>query len=283
MKKIISLFVFSFILYQSAFAQSLCWQIRGKGIKSPSYIYGTMHLADQRVIDKANNATKLLAKSKVYAMELDPDNVDMSKVFKLLTASTGHSIKAQLTDQEWQLLDAIFKAKTNTSVSSFDSVQPFIIATLISTTINTNNDEKATILDLHFYNLAQIKKIPTIGIETVDEQLDVFAKLSYAEQITMLRKAILEENTNQNEFDYIMKYYLAGDIDSLLDLSNDPSIPKEFADALLKSRNEKMAMRIASFIKSKSHFIGIGALHLPGEQGVLNLLRKKGFKITAVK
>lgn len=282
MKKIISLFAFSIILYQACFAQSLCWQIKGKGIKTPSYIYGTMHLADQRVIDKASAATKLLAKSKVYAMELDPENVDMSKIFGLLTTSTGNSIKAHLSDHEWKLLDAIFNAKMNTSVSNFDSVQPFIIATLISTTINNDNEEKATILDLYFYNLAQKEKIPTIGIETVDEQLNVFAKLSYEEQMTMLQKAMLEENTNQNEFDNMMKYYLAGDIDSLLDISNDPSIPKEFADALLNSRNKKMAMRIASLIKSKSHFIGIGALHLPGEQGVLNLLREKGFKVTAV-
>ncbi len=282
MKKFIALLTFSFILFQTTFAQSLCWQIEGNGLKASSYIYGTMHLADQRVIDRAATAIQLLKKSKVYAMELDPDKMDMQKIFAALLTSTGKSIKSSLSDADYWLLDSIIKAKTNLPISLFDGVQPFILATLISTPISAEMDEGERILDLHFYSIAQQNNIPTVGVETLDEQLDVFAKLTYEEQITMLQSAIKEENTKQNDFDNMMKHYLAGEIDSLLELSNDPSIPKEFAEALLNARNEKMATRIATFIKSKSHFIAIGALHLPGELGVLNLLRKEGFKVTPV-
>jgi uncharacterized protein YbaP (TraB family) len=282
LKKLIFLFI-CFVFYQATgIAQSLCWKIEGNGLKSPSYIYGTMHLGDKRVIEKANMALPFLKKSKVYAMELDPNKMDMQKIFAALLTSSGQSIKATLTPTEYALLDSLIKAKTNLPISLFDSVQPFVLATLLSIPAVGEADEGEAILDLHFYKIAQAQKIPAVGIESLDEQLDVFTKLSYEEQMIMLRKAMLEENTNENDFDKMINNYLAGNLDSLLQLSNDTTIPKEFADALLNTRNEKMAKRIAALVKSTSYFIAIGALHLPGEMGVLYLLKKEGFKVVPI-
>ena len=92
-----------------------------------------------------------------------------------------------------------------------------------------------------------------------------------------------EPNNADEEFEDMVRLYINGELDSLLVMSEEAKMPPQFNQILLTDRNLRMAERIAKMIQKESHFIAIGALHLPGEQGVINLLRKKGFTLTALK
>ena len=81
----------------------------------------------------------------------------------------------------------------------------------------------------------------------------------------------------------MMKYYTKGDLENLLIFSNDTEMGTEFERALIIDRNHRMADRMVPLMEAQSTFVGVGALHLPGEEGVINLLRKKGYSVQALK
>jgi uncharacterized protein YbaP (TraB family) len=121
-----------------------------------------------------------------------------------------------------------------------------------------------------------------IGIETVAEQLAALNTLSYKEQADMLIQEVDSFQVNKNSGTEVLKYYLTQDLDSLSATDGDAQKSDKFYKALVVDRNERMANRIAEFIKKQSTFIAIGALHLPGNLGVINRLRKKGFTVEPV-
>ncbi|WP_295676647.1 TraB/GumN family protein, partial [uncultured Mucilaginibacter sp.] len=140
----------------------------------------------------------------------------------------------------------------------------------------------APVLDLYLHQKAKQANKKIIGIETVAEQLGALNSLSYQEQADLLRDEVDSAQANKSGGPEVLNYYLAQDRDSLSG-SDDPSKKSDkFYKALVVDRNERMAKRMAEFIKKQPTFIAIGALHLPGEVGVIALLRKKGFTVEPV-
>jgi uncharacterized protein YbaP (TraB family) len=88
---------------------------------------------------------------------------------------------------------------------------------------------------------------------------------------------------NKQDGKDVLNYYLNQNLDSLSANDNDAKMPEKFYKAMVLDRNTRMADRISKFIKDQATFIAIGALHLPGNKGVIELLRKKGFTVEAVK
>ena len=131
------------------------------------------------------------------------------------------------------------------------------------------------------HDLSAAKKKKIIGIETVDEQLSALNSLDYQEQADLLVKEIHAFEENKSEGTDIVKFYLDQNLDSLAANDADAQMPEKFYKALVTDRNERMASRISDFIKEQSTFIAVGALHLPKERGVINLLRQKGFTVEA--
>ena len=127
------------------------------------------------------------------------------------------------------------------------------------------------------------KKKKIIGIETVDEQLSALNSLSYQEQADLLVKEIHSFEENKNEGTDLVRFYMEQNLDSLASNDADAQMPEKFYKALVIDRNVRMADRIAYFIKEQSTFIAVGALHLPKQEGVIELLRKKGFTVIAVR
>ncbi len=284
------LFLFLFLLC-SAFVQaqynSLLWKISGNGLKKPSFLYGTMHTSDSRVLAMGDSAMSYFNSAKAYAMELDPkEALDMSLLSKLMMGK-GYSLKKMIPEREYNILDSVVKKETGFSVSLFDNVAPVLTMTIFETSgmelSDAGGKSKKDVLDLYFHKLAKKKKKKIIGIETVDEQIDALNSLSYQEQADLLIKEIHSFEENATAGTDLVKFYLEQNLDSLATYDEDVQMPEKFYKALVTDRNMRMANRIAEFIKEQPTFIAVGALHLPKQKGVIELLRKKGFIVEAVR
>ena len=138
------------------------------------------------------------------------------------------------------------------------------------------------VMDFYFYKNAKKTKKKVIGIETIDEQIGALHTLSYQEQAQMLIESIHELRSGQhNSSQDLMQFYIDQNLDSILTMSDDNQMPPKLYKALITDRNIKMADRIAGFIHNKSTFIAVGAMHLPGDGGVIALLRRKGYTVEA--
>ncbi len=267
---------------------SLLWKITGNGLKEPSYLFGTMHTADSRVVALGSKITRPYFNSaKVFAMEINPDidAMDMSLLSKVMMGP-GNSLSQLIPDKEYHFLDSVVSKQTGFPMMMFDNVSPIFVMTIIETVgmglSDTSADGNKEVLDLYLYNKAKDSNKKIIGIETVQEQLNALGTMLYKDQAQMLIEEIDSFNQNSVTGKQEVGYYLNQNLDSLAANDDETQKPEKFYKALVLDRNERMAKRIGEFIKKESTFIAIGALHLPGEKGVIELLRKKGFQVEPV-
>lgn len=287
MKKI--LFVLSILLSFSLSAQynSLLWKITGNGLKKPSYLYGTMHTSDARVFNFSDSLMPFFNASKAYAMELDPVTAFDFSIVSKITMGKGYSLKKMIPDTDYLFLDSVMRKEVKYSVKMFDNVAPVFTMSLLEMKSMGLSDSSIKgnkeVLDVYFHNLAKKKKKKLIGIETVEEQLGALNSLTYQEQADMLLAELHAMRGNNSEGTELVEYYLQQDLDKLAAMNSVSDMPEKFYKALVSDRNVRMADRIAVFIQEQPVFVAIGALHLPGSGGVIELLRKKGYTVYPVR
>ncbi|HWB64494.1 MAG TPA: TraB/GumN family protein [Chitinophagales bacterium] len=268
--------------------KSLLWKITGNGLQEPSYLFGTMHTTDARIVNLGNKiAKKYFDQAPTYAMEIDPGKgLDNIGLLTKLMMGGKYSLAKMMPASEYSFLDSMVSANTGFSLAMFDNVAPvFIMSVFEMKTLGLTDtvvEGSSDVLDVYFYNKAKDAGKKIIGIETVEEQLDALNSLTYQEQADLLVQEIDSFRVNNEAGKDVLKYYLTQDLDSLNASDDDINKPEKFYKALVTDRNVRMATRIMGFIKKQQTFIAIGALHLPGKDGVIELLRKKGFTVEPV-
>lgn len=289
MKKFL-FFCFLCLLHGLATAQysSLLWKITGKKIKQPSYLFGTMHSSDERVLKLAEFTKPYFQKTDAYAMELDPgEALNMNLLTKLMMGK-NYSLKNMIPDKEYRFLDSIIRVEVEFSLMLLDNVAPVFTMTILEASAMGLKDSAVTgnnteVLDLYFYKNAQQQNKKIVGIETVDEQLSALNTLSFQQQADLLVKEINSLQQNTNHGTALLNHYLNQNLDSLVAGDINTQMPEVFYQALVTDRNKRMATRIAAIIQKQISFIAVGALHLPGVDGIINLLRQQGFILEPIK
>jgi uncharacterized protein len=277
----------------------LLWRIEGP---VPSYLYGTIHIPDQRVLTLPEVVNKAMAVSDaVYTeVQLDPAT---------LTAAAGAGQLPPEQDLRKIVGDAVFTRFVKIVIHAFGSNIPPGAEALMAPVLARQTPIAAMSqlvlidylpdllagrlpLDLMLHNSAAQAGKETGGIETLDEQTDVlFNGLPIEDQAKMLVAAIDEieqQKPGENPVKHLVDLYLAGDLEPLaaeLDKQDvqEAAVAKQFQSRLIDERNIKMADRIAARCrenKTRSYFFAVGAAHYAGETGIIAQLAKQGFKVT---
>jgi uncharacterized protein YbaP (TraB family) len=276
MKKIFSLAVLSLIMIDLN-AQSLLWKITGNGLKKPSYLYGTIHIQDKRVFAFDDTVINTLKSCDAYAMELNPEKIEAKKL-KQFMLMKKHTLKDLLSAEEYAELDEFMKNNLGTGALLYNKTKPFFIQSQVMQ-LSMPKDEKDA-LDMYFYKQAKKSGLKVYGIEKLKEQLAAVNKISLKDQAKMLMETI--RDTANQSFENLVEAYRNQDLKKLSELLKDTTLPGNFEEAFLIKRNKVMAKRISKLIKKQSVFNAIGAAHLPGEHGVIELLREKGYTLEPV-
>ena len=137
-------------------------------------------------------------------------------------------------------------------------------------------------LDMHFLEIAKKNNKKTLGIEDFSDQIGAIDKLPLVVQAEMLMESIKNPSEENEKFDEMLEAYMNAELKKLMELTNDTSMPDVFNQEFIVKRNIKMADNIAKFAKKQSVFNAIGAAHLYGNEGVIELLRKKGLEVKPI-
>ncbi len=292
MKHLFSLLASFSFLISGAQYNSLLWKISGNGLEQPSFLYGTMHTKDARVFAFSDSVMPFFNSAKAYAMELDPKEAFNLGLIPKLLMGKEYSLKKMIPEREYHFLDSVVKKQTGFSVKLFDNVSPvFTMMILEMGEMNLSDSSiegNKEILDLYFYKLAKNppgkgKKKKIIGIEKTDEQIDALNVLTYQEQADLLVQEIRSLEEDKNAGLDVLRFYLEQNLDSLVANEITSQMPEKFYKAIVTERNKRMANRIAEFTHEQSTFIAVGALHLPGNEGIVALLREKGFTVENIR
>ena len=286
MRKILSLLLFIIsALFTQAQYNALLWKITGNGLKAPSYLYGTMHTSDARILRQGDKALPYLEQTKQYAMELDPKESFNIAMLEKVMMGKGYSLKKMIPEREYKLIDSLVKKSTGVSLALFDNISPVFISAIVEA--DGSGLQKSTsgesFLDTYLSEKAAKKKKKVVGIETVDEQIGALNVLSYQEQADLLVDAVHDLEKGADTGGDMVKYYLEQNLDSIAEMDATADMPPKLYRALVTDRNKRMAERIGDMAQKQSTFAAVGALHLPGNEGVITLLREKGYTVEAVK
>lgn len=259
--------------------KTLLWEISGNGLENPSYIYGTMHVADKRAFKFRKSVMPSFESCKQFAMELNPDEADPMALLNKMKLDSG-KLEDLFSQEEWTKLDNYFQEKYKTSVSAFNEFTPFYVYALMVQ--SSFKKEMGEALDLYFFKKAKNAGKNLHGLETVDEQLEAINSMPFDDQKKMLLDALDDNGDGASDVKKMLKYYMKGDLDMLESLADEADYGNEFENALIVDRNHLMAERLQPLIKESATFIAVGALHLPGDEGILALLRKDGYSVNPI-
>ncbi|MEN7549209.1 TraB/GumN family protein [Rapidithrix thailandica] len=261
----------------------LLWEIRGNGLTTSSYLYGTVHINDERVFDFSDSVMVKFSQCEVFAGEIVIDPMAFSQKMSLLFMPGDTTLQDLLGEKEYREVHQALETKLTGMSQSTERMKPLLLATLfLDLGQSTRSASNKPPLDLYFQNLAKENEQEVIGLETLEEQMAVFDQLPLKEQAKALHEHIIHQEKNIQLFKELLEYYLAGDLEGIHVHVEQQMDNLMFKEELLNKRNDRMVERILENIRSRSMFIGIGAAHLPGESGMIALLQEKGFDVRPV-
>ena len=285
MKRILSVFVATLLSVFSVNAQKLenstLWKIEGNGLEKPSYLFGTIHMTCDATIE--NDVKKALDETTQIVLELDMDDPTMqTKMMSGIYLPQGENIRDYITEEEYKTIDSLLTNHLGMPLKLMENMKPFFLSTSLYPKLL---DCPMQSFELELMRIAKEQKEDIKGLETIEEQLEVFDNIplkdQYADLIRMAEDNLEYDKTN---FAKMLKVYKDENINEMLAMMDDENntTVAEHQDVLLDQRNENWISKISEFAKEQPTLFGVGAGHLAGEKGVINLLRKAGFTVTAV-
>ena len=283
MRYVILFFTLFISLFSNAqeLEKSLLWKISGNGLNKPSYLFGTIHLTCDTSLD-ANTLNALETTEQLY-LELDMDDKSIQmKLMKLMMMKDGAKLSTLLSPEDFKILDEFMKKNLNMSAKLFDSFKPFMISSMLFPKML---DCKSQSVESELMKITKEQNEEIFGLEKAEDQMKVFDEISYQDQADELLKTVKDNlEKDKKEFQEMITIYQNKDIEGMLKMMSDSDnkITSENQDILLNDRNKKWIPIMVKIMKDKPTFFGVGAGHLAGEEGVIKLLRKQGYKVEAV-
>jgi uncharacterized protein YbaP (TraB family) len=275
--------------------EALLWRVEAQGLPA-SYLFGTMHLSDERITKLSPTVLKALTSAKTVVLEigdLSPSALAgaVATSGADLVYADGRSLADALSPDEFEKVKAVVAA-SGLPGDAARLLKPWLISTLLS--ISECERRKAAsgtkVLDMQLAETAKASGIPVAGLESINEQLTALAGIPEEQQLQMLRVSLKYFDRTNDMMETMVQLYLRRDMGAAMPfqsaLANEMGIPDTafdgFRKSLLDDRNRRMSTAARPFLDKGNAFVAVGALHLPGKTGLVSLLRENGFTVVPV-
>lgn len=251
---------------------SLLWEVSGKDLKSPSYIYGTIHMICEKDFVMKDKAAKALEKTTTLALEVNFS--DPNEMAVMQQSAMGRTkLSATLTAQQQKDLNEILK-KSKLTLEQFDNYKLTTVMSILS--MQSFGCSNYKMYEMEFIAKAKEKNIPVIGLETIQSQIDVLDNAYTNDEMISFLKTISVEETQKFVADYVKE-----DINALYNASTE-LMNKKTRAIMLDNRNWNWIKKMPDLMSKGSIFFAVGAAHLPGDTGIIYLLRKAGYTVKPI-
>lgn len=264
---------------QTKWPKSLLWRISGNGLAKPSYVYGTMHIQDKRVFHFTDSVYKAIENTEGLALEVDFQELIDSMINLGFDREAAEENDEVVKVEEKELDKSIDSVLKNLGIDA-DKVTAKNLKKIREYRIRriTSHGEMPTVVDGYLFGIALRHGKWTGGIEDVNDQLSLIDEIG---GILTPEKAFEPDAKLRASLESMIKVYADSDLEGInnfIELNYD----NDYKSKLLVIRNVKMARRMDSLLKWRSMFFAVGAAHLPGDSGVINMLRVRGFEVEPV-
>lgn len=290
MKPII-LFTITLLSIATGLNAQLLWRISGNGLESPSYLLGSHHIAPISIKDSiAGLQTAFQQCSQVYgevAIEEFTSQETMSKLKQMMTLPGDTTLHDLYTPVAYDSLANLIKNNFGIDLSMLDKLTPQTISNQLTVLIaaqSVGGFDPEKQLDMYFQQQAQLQGMQTGGLESIDTQLNLlYQEQSLTRQAELLYCIVTNMEYTIRQIQIMTAAYMDQDLDRLqavMEESDDvcPTTPDE-ESAFISNRNKNWMEKIPHIMMQAPTFFIVGAGHLPGSDGLLELLEKQGYKV----
>ncbi|MFZ1529815.1 MAG: TraB/GumN family protein [Ferruginibacter sp.] len=263
---------------------SLLWEITGNGLKKPSYLFGTMHVSSKLAFHLGDSFYYAMKRVDAVALELNPE-IWQPQMVRLNDLNQNYSSYIRSGGNDYLNEKSFRIQKFDDKLKLALNSEPPVVNNLLYRSYREKEDfEEDTFLDLYIFQTGRKLGKSPAGVEDFYESEKTVME-AYADMAKEKKKKEidLDGETMSDLIEKMQDAYRRGDLDLMDSLDNKMERSVAFREKFLYKRNEVQARSIDSIIKSRSLFVGVGAAHLPGERGVIEILRKKGYKLRPVK
>lgn len=264
--------------------KSLLWEVTGNGLTQPSYFLGTMHLMCAEDAILSPNVIKIIKLTGQVYLEVDMDNAgELLGGILQLGAGGNHKLTEVLSEEEYDRVRNFFeKFQPNMPFSILEKQYPLMISSSLYELFLPCEQKSG--VEMMIINEAYKRKKETKGLETFAFQAGIFDSIPYEQQARELVKTIDSLDKYRTSVAEMIAVYKTQDIDKLYEMTTQEEMGmSESLDVLLFKRNRNWVDQFPNIAKQKPTLFAVGAGHLGGEFGVIQLLKNKGYKLRPIK
>ena len=266
---------------------SLLWEISGKGLEKPSYLYGTIHIIGKDDFFLTDPTVTSFNKSEKVVFEIDMEEMNnpfiMFSLLKNLTMPEGITLETLLTPEDYKFVHKKFGelGLPPFVTGMFDKVKPLFLTAFASGDMDPQGFQNGEMVsyEMEFMKMAQNLELETGGLETIEFQMSIFDSIPYQDQATMLVESMKVDGEGMDELDVMVELYKNQDLIGMEAMFSADAGLGEWDDILLNKRNQNWIPLMKAMMPEKPTFFAVGAGHLVGENGVVALLRKQGYTV----
>ncbi|WP_225000081.1 TraB/GumN family protein [Cesiribacter sp. SM1] len=263
---------------QEVAEQSLLWKISGGGLKQPSYLYGTIHAicVDDMLVSEP--MLQAMQNSKQLALEVNISDVaELKQLQAGMQMKTPSKLSDYLSEGEYRLVERFYRDSLGVALNQLQSMKPFFISSLLySKLLNC----PVLSYEMQLSRMMGLQNKAVVGLEGASDQLKALDAIPYQEQAKLLLEAVKNYEELRADFWNMVVSYKNQDLESLFYIVRETSLGmKNYEKILLQDRNRRWMPTVETLARNKPTFFAVGAAHLPGEDGLISLLRRRGYTV----
>ena len=290
MMKIYSLLLLSFYLLSCSGQKTpklktnsgnntLLWQVSGNGLTRPSYLFGTFHLLCKEDIHFSEQLKKAMKASDEVYLELKMDDpATLLGGMLYMNMKDGKSLKDLYSAADYKRIEAYFTDSLHTPLMLLGKMKPELLVSLLYPKMMDCKFPSG--VEEELMKLTKEYKKEIKGLETVQFQAAIFDSIPYSVQAKDLLDNIDSFQTNKAQFNVMLSTYKKQLLDSLSENIVNDKETKDYSAILVTNRNKNWVGQLKDIMKNHAVFVAVGAGHLPGTDGLIDLLRKQGYTLT---
>jgi len=257
--------------------EGVFWKISGNGLTNSSYLFGTIHLICEQDYLMSERVSNKLAQANALVLEIDMDDPSLQMTMMAnIYNEDGQKITDFLSEEEYQEIRTFLKERTGMDMDMLKTMRPMVLMSLIYPNL-LECETKA--FEKELMDLAKAKDIEIMGLESVNDQLSLFELIPLEEQYRSFYTYADNLEKGKKEFKKLIESYKEEDISALLQLVSESPEYKDYQEVLLDQRNLNWIDPMALMMKKGSMFFAVGAGHLAGDSGLIQLLKKEGYSV----
>lgn len=270
----------------------LLWKVSGNGLGRSSYIMGTYHFAPASMMDKIPGMTQALEGCDVVVGEIDKeemmDQAAQTKMAMAMMAPPDSTLDKLFSPEDYAVVEGVFNkyfGNMGVKLSQMNMLKPSAISVqmqAMQAVKHFPNFNESELIDMAVQTAANDLGRPSIGLETMDEQIELLFDSPLTEQAEGLLEACKKDDLFTIQSSALVEAYMAQDLAEIERIFTDPELggdDAEAMDALIYDRNRNWVEKLVKMMPERACLVCVGAGHLPGDQGLLQLLRDRGYTV----